>query len=96
MCEIDLFCRREPTLPADESSDVSIEDLDILFAAVTARLRSLARPRSGSAGVEATRIRASVLDCVQALEQLHVTAMHEVSRLHRFELAAANTPVATP
>jgi hypothetical protein len=94
MSTIDPACCCESRHPPDDSPDVAIEDLDLLFAAVTARLKSLARPRSGNAGAEAARIRASVLDCVQALEQLHVTAMHEVSRLHQFELASATQ--ATP
>jgi hypothetical protein len=73
---------RESARPPDESADVAIQDLDILFAAVTARLRSLAEPWPGNAATEAARIRSSILECVQALEQLHATAMHEVSRLH--------------
>jgi hypothetical protein len=76
----------EPPRPPEESTDVAIADLDLLFVAVTARLRSLAEPRSGNAGTEAGRIRAGVLECVQALEQLHATAMHEVARLHGLEV----------
>jgi len=90
MAIIDPVRSCEPEHLAVDSPDVAIQDLDLLFAAVTVRLKLLAQPRSGSAGVEAARIRASVLDCVKALEQLHVTAMHEVSRLHQFELTAAS------
>ena len=79
----------------DRSLDVAIEDLDLLFAAVSHRLRLIVDPRVGSTGEEAARIRASVLECVQAMEQLHATALHEVTRLHGLEAHGPKAPPAS-
>lgn len=61
------------------SSDVAIEDWDVLFGAVTDRLRfATSRP---SAAADLLRLKMSVLECVEALEQLRATATHELDRL---------------
>lgn len=63
------------------ASDVSIADWDDLFRAVTARLALLFdRPATAA---ESARIRAGVLECVQALDQLRTTMTHELVRRHQ-------------
>ncbi len=70
-------------------ADVALDDWDALFCAVKARLTWLAsdRPlhtateRDGeSAANAAAHLRAGVLECVVALDQLHNTLTHEDSR----------------
>ena len=65
--------------------DVAIDDWDELMSAVETRLRltvserlanELELPDSGSAD----RIRATVLECLSALDQLHTTLKHELGR----------------
>ena len=72
---------RDSALPAGGLSgpwaDVSIEDWDALLCAVKDRLRqtvggSLSQPMIGSA----VPVRASVLECVEALDQLHSALKH--------------------
>jgi hypothetical protein len=63
------------------SSDVAIEDWDDLFRAVTARLaQTFDTP---VAATKLVRFRVSVLECVEALEQLRTTMTHELSRLQQ-------------
>ncbi len=80
MCKIDLDC--QPPLRREESTDVAVEDLGLLFAAVNARLRLLAHPQPGPESDDAAQIRAGVSDCAQAQEQLAATALHEIGRHH--------------
>lgn len=61
--------------------DVSIEDWDSLLHAVKARLRltvgeSLTQQLNGAAAP----VQASVLECVEALDQLHTTLSHALAR----------------
>lgn len=85
----------------DPSSDVMIDDWDDLFSAVQARLRSTvaelpaALPEAGGPS-SGDRLRASVLECVAALDQLRSTATHELGRRQRvvFDLVAARTALA--
>ena len=68
-------------------ADVSIDDWDVLLCAVKDRLRltvgeSLTQPINGSA----IPVRASVLECVEALDQLHDTLKH---------VLATNRPIDT-
>jgi len=81
---------REPEKSMSQlPSDVLLGDLDALFCAVTARLRQIA-----DSPVEATatsvidandRIRAGVLECATALDQLHEMLAHEIERRRRLE-----------
>ena len=59
-------------------TDIAVEDWDDLFSAVKERLRRIAsEQRAQTPGPPAPdsvgRIQASVLECVEALEQLHAT-----------------------
>lgn len=72
------------------SLDVAISDWDELFSAVEARLTStvgewLAVLPETAASTAANRVRASVLECVAALHQLHSTVSHELARRQRVE-----------
>ena len=67
------------------SADVALGDWDELFRAVKARLRSTAGGLSAAAPEAAlrdgaARAQASVLECVAALDQLHLTLAHELDR----------------
>lgn len=75
-----------PSLPAD----VAIGDLDDLLGAVKGRLTlTVAEPLTAlRANDEARHIQASVLDCVAALDQLHMTLRHEFGRRQQLELEA--------
>lgn len=65
--------------------DIAIEDWDVLFCAVTARLRlivaeRLVTPTSPGLAIEVNRVRVDVLECVAALDQLHATLTEELGR----------------
>ena len=69
-----------PMLPGPVG-DVSIEDWDTLLHAVKARLRltvgeALTRQLNGAAAP----VQASVLECVEALDQLHTTLSHALAQ----------------
>lgn len=71
--------------PPTASADVAIGDWDALFRAVKDRLRATAGTLSAAATEPAAqgapgRARASVLECVAALDQLHLTLTHELDR----------------
>jgi diguanylate cyclase (GGDEF)-like protein len=78
-------------LPPDTSSDVAIGDWDALFRAVRERLQSVVldcpehaspvRPPSNG-----QQVRTAVLECAEAMEQLHLTMLHEMNRLQQLEL----------
>ena len=64
---------------------VAIEDWDVLFSAVKARLTLIGQPQNAACAEPPTAnalelVRASVLECVQALDQLHATARQELAR----------------
>ena len=74
-------------------AEVAIADWDVLLSAVKDRLRLtvgewLAAPPPAAASVPAApgRLQANLLECVAALDQLHVTFAHELDRRHRLEL----------
>jgi len=73
----------------DVRSDIVIEDWEDLFSAVKARLREAVggglAATSEPNGHDTGRIRASVLDCVAALDQLHTTLAHELSRRRQLQ-----------
>jgi len=69
------------TMPCTKS-DVAIEDWDVLLNAVKARLRlsvsePFATPLEPHLHDQAVRIRLCVLECVDALDQLHETLTNE-------------------
>lgn len=70
--------------PRELSNNVVMEDWDFLFNAVVGRLRStLEDMESGIASrrsLTSSQARDSILECAQALDQLHLTATQEFSR----------------
>ncbi len=73
---------------ACEPAPVAIVDWDDLLGAVKARLRQLvgepaSAPVLGQEPDAAARVQAGVLECVSALDQLHLTLVHERERLRR-------------
>ena len=64
--------------------DVAIEDWDALFEAVLERLRASVENCKAVAPLERRahwgHARSSVLECVEALDQLHHAATHEFAR----------------
>lgn len=73
------------------TNDVAIGDLDPLFRAVMDRLRAIAGDGLGPGCAPAVpdtaqQVRAGVLECVAALDQLHLTLLHEVARQRQREL----------
>ena len=78
-----------PFLP----SDFATQDLDDLLSAVKARLsRTVGEPLATlpefQANGDARQIQANVLECVAALDQLHMTLRHEFSRRQQLEMDA--------
>ena len=71
---------------ADGSCDVSIEDWDTLFSAVKARLRQgadgVAHGRQDAPSVE---INSPMEQCAEALDQLHMTMLHQIGRSRALE-----------
>lgn len=73
-----------PSPPPALAKDIAMEDWDLLFDAVILRLLTSfddvppdnASPRR----VAWEQTRARVMDCVQALDQLHMAAVHELAR----------------
>jgi len=85
----------EPTVgPAptcDVSNDVAAEDWGMLFDAVLERLKSCLPSRSidcASDRLAWSQARITVLECVEALDQLHKKAEHERSPLGHTETDA--------
>lgn len=68
------------------AKDIAMEDWDLLFDAVIRRLLSsfddLPPDNPAPRRVAWVQTRARVLDCVQALDQLHLAAAHELARMH--------------
>ncbi len=72
-------------------TDVAIEHWDDLFRSVKGRLRNtvdvhLAALTMPVAEAAADHVRTGVLECVSALDQLHMTLTHEADRRQRLEL----------
>lgn len=70
-----------------QCSDVAMDDWELLFHAVTARLRAAALTRPDLASQvelrdESERLRQVVLECVTVLEHLHPALEQELAR-HR-------------
>ncbi len=70
-----------------QSGDVALADWDTLFVAVATRLRQ------SVATAPLSEMRGQVLQCVEALEQLRTTMVHEIDRAaaREAELRAALT-----
>ena len=84
-----------PSLPAD----VAIGDLDDLLCAVKAKLRLTVADRLAQipelrALQAAAAVQASVLECVAALDQLHLTLSHELARRQELEIEVAEAKAA--
>ena len=85
---------------AVKSEDVAIGDWDDLFNAVKTRLREtvgghLAATTSGrQADDTPDRIRAEVLECVAALDHLHSTLSHELSRCRQLKMEVLSAQAA--
>jgi hypothetical protein len=85
--------------PAGRNVDLAIADWDMLFSAVKARLRGAVQtstPSACPAEIERAheRLRADVIECVLALDQLHATLVHEIGRWPRIEREALGAPFA--
>jgi hypothetical protein len=74
----------------DLTSDVAIEDCDLLLSAVKARLKLILAECSNSTTAPppamADRFQANVLECVVALQQLRTTLTHELDRREHLDL----------
>jgi hypothetical protein len=78
------------TLPACTATDVAVDDWDVLFRAVIARLRLTAAAQPSGTHDEhapeaARRLRADVLEGAAALEQLHDTMSQHLARQRLLE-----------
>lgn len=83
------------TSDATALQGVSLEDWDTLFTAVKTRLTLTAEPVSAPGQpppppdiAEVERLRATVLECVAALEYLHATARDAIARHERADRSA--------
>jgi diguanylate cyclase len=80
-------------------TDVAVADLDDLLSAVKAKLRltvadKLAQIPELRAVDAAATVQTSVLECVAALDQLHLTLSHELARRQQLELEVFETQTA--
>ena len=83
------------TPDATSLQGVGLEDWDTLFAAVKTRLTLTAEPVSAPGQpptppdiAEVVRLRATVLECVAALDYLHATARDAIARHERADRSA--------
>lgn len=70
--------------PAPHHADIAVDDWDLLFRAVRARLRStVSGPVTAASGNvnSALQTQEAVLDCVAALESLHTALIYERSEM---------------
>ncbi len=73
--------RSRTTTMSQLPSDILLGDIDALFCAVTSRLRCIADGSGTADHPDANdRIRAGVLDCVAALDQVHGMLVPPVDR----------------
>lgn len=76
--------------PCDKTDDIALRDWDDLLNAVKERLRltvgkSLATTTEPLVNGTAAWVQSSVLECVTALDQLHMTLTHELGRRQHLE-----------
>ncbi len=77
--------------------DVAVADWDLLFSAVKQRLRQTVGPsrQFEQLPLDApSQVRAQVLQCVSALDQLHVTMVNHIDRCHQAEVALSDSLLA--
>jgi diguanylate cyclase len=82
--------RRPRMSPPSLPSDVAVGDLDDLLEAVKAKLRlsvdiQLAKPLEMRVLGPTDSVQTHVLECVDALDQLHLTLRHELARRQQLE-----------
>ena len=74
-----------PLQPPNPGTDIAMQDWDLLFDAVIARLMSafddMPSNVTGPRRQAWVQTRTRVMDCVQALDQLHLAATHELARV---------------
>lgn len=80
------------------STDIPLEDWDVLFGAVKARLREtvgqgLADTPEPHLRGAVGQMQAIVLECVAALDQLHATPLNEPGRQPQFERDEGQPPL---
>jgi diguanylate cyclase (GGDEF)-like protein len=78
---------------------VAIEDYDDLLGAVTERLRQTvsegpAAAKPLQAGAVSDNVKSSMLECVEALDQLHMTLKDDLERRRLLELEVASAKIA--
>lgn len=83
----------------DASTDVAISDWNDLLCAVKVRLTQIVRQPPGVSHDsllldQANWVQSGVLDCVAALDQLHSTLTHELSRCRKVEREAFEARIA--
>jgi hypothetical protein len=83
---------------SDALSNQLIDDLDAMFCAVKTRLRHIGEgsvePPAATAIEANDRLCRGVLECVSALDQLHVMLAQEVDRRHVLELFVSDAQAA--
>ena len=89
--QVDCQVARAPCCaPSNASADVALVDWDDLFRAVKARLRLavddwIAATTEQQLHATAGHLRATVIECVSALDQLHLTLTRAGRRRHQIE-----------
>ena len=86
-------------LRPNSSADLAVDDWDMLFDAVKDRIRSTVSeqplvPNDLSAHDTTTRVRACVLECVAALDQLHTMLTQERARRRQLETEVLEVRIA--
>lgn len=89
-------CTHAPAVQSLRGADVSMTDWDVLFDAVKERLRLVAQLKAAGDPAAQLLAQGDVLECVAALDQLHITLRHEFGRSQRLEreLRAAHASAA--
>ena len=85
-------------IPPDPQPDIAPEDWDVLFSAITDRLRNAVDQRLAAAPEPQARdavgrLQVIVLECVGALDQLHAALANERSRQRQVEPEMGAPPV---
>lgn len=89
-----------PEAPAADLVEVALEDWDLLFAAVTARLRKVASSQappcpSSAAAFACGDLPTELLECADALDQLRATMTHELTHRQQFDAGAVEARAET-
>ena len=79
-------------LDTSDAQDVALEDFDELFDAVVSRLRLNVEQWNGVVAAQRRetwgQVRTNLLECVSALDQLHLTATHAFAEHHQAAIEA--------